>query len=106
MGISPSREKVGFGVELELTALPRSITRNLYSSKWAYYQQGYIDLKSAMQAYDLSTRMTIFGNHGRFQKSPPNYESWFLTYDSSVAGRDKRASEVAPEIMPMYLSSI
>ena len=105
MGVSPSREEVGFGVELEIAALPRHISRESFSSKWGYYQQGYQDLKSAMEAYGITTLMTTFDVDGRFQKYPPNYESWFLTYDSSVAGRDERASEVAPEILALYLCS-
>ena len=99
MGNAPSREAVGFGVELEITALPRPshrIERDSFSTKWGYFQQGYRDLKAAMEARGITTKMISFGKNGSFQKYPPNYESWFLTYDSSVAGRDKTASEAAP----------
>ena len=106
MGNSPSREEVAFGVELELTALPRHISPDSFSSTWAYYEQGYKDLKSAMEAYGITTSMTTFGENGHFQKHPRNYESWYLTYDTSMAGRDKKASEVAPEILHIYLCGI
>ena len=89
---------MGFGVELELTALPRRLFRAKHDTKYAYYQHGYQTLKSAMEERGLATSMITFTLDGGFVKYPRDYKHWYLTHDKSTDGRDEeKASEFSLE---------
>ncbi|KAL6719420.1 hypothetical protein ACLMJK_003660 [Lecanora helva] len=99
MGLSPSREPVGFGIELELVGLPRHFERDDAESKWKHYQSCYDALEAAMEKSGIATTSIIFDRKGRFKKYPQNYQSWYLTYDTSIVGRNKY------EAVPMEIVS-
>lgn len=88
MGISPSREAVGFGIELELTGIPRNagVSRSM---KWDYKRAGFRNLQSGMGKLGVETRMDPVKSNGRFYKYPKDYDRWNLQQDSSVKPRDE-----------------
>ena len=99
-GISPTREDVAFGVEIELTALPKDPSWSPTPDKWKYYQRGYNALASEMAERGLEVNRIEFSRNGGFKKKPGSYEKWFLTHDTSVTGRDdEKASECSLEVL-------
>ena len=97
MGNSPSREAVGFGIELELTGIPRNVDVSP-RKKWDYKRAAFRKLQSSMEKQGVKTRMDPINSNGRFNKYPKDYDQWNLQQDSSIKPRDKSAaSEVSPK---------
>ena len=92
---SPRREEVSFGVELEVTPIPKTFSRG-GEAKIPYYQRGYDLLKNAMDNGGIPTDSIKFRPEGSFVKYPKNYERWYLTHDTSAAGRNKREASEFP----------
>ena len=87
MGNSPSREYIGFGIEIELSGIPLD-TDVSANKKWDYKRAGYQALKSAMERRDIETTMDPINSNGRFRKHDGNYEMWHLTQDNSIRAED------------------
>ena len=101
MGISPSREAVGFGIELELTGTPRNVGVSP-SKKWDYKRAGFRNLQSRMEKLGVKTRMDPVNSNGRFYKYPKDYYQWNLQQDSSIEPRNEyAASKFSPKILSM-----
>ena len=99
MGNSPSREAVGFGIELELTGIPRNVDVSP-SNKWDYKRAGFQNLQSRMEMLGVKTRMDPVKSNGRFYKYPEDYDQWNLQQDSSIEPRDEyAASKFSPKIL-------
>lgn len=88
MGISPSRECVGFGIEIELSGIPRDVDVQP-RKEWDYKRAGFRALKSAMESQGIGTTMDPINKNGSFMKHPETYEFWHLTQDSSIEPEDK-----------------
>lgn len=91
MGNSPSREHIGFGIELELTGIPRDVDVSP-RKKWDYKRAGFRELQSAMEKRGVKTRMDPINSNGSFKKYPEDYNKWNLQQDSSIDPRDKPAA--------------
>ena len=101
MGNSPSREAIGFGIELELTGIPLDVDvspENISDYKRAGFQQ----LQSGMEKRGVQTRMDPVNSNGRFYKHPDDYSQWNLQQDSSIKLIDESAaSKFYPKILNM-----
>ena len=84
MFFSPRREQIGFGVELELAALPIHLTRYDDETDGEYYSRGYQSLRAAMHEYGIDSAVAQLHTSGLFTKRPDSYDHWFLTYDRSI----------------------
>lgn len=91
MGNSPSREAVGFGIELELTGVPHNVDV-LPRDKWDFKRAGFRELQSAMEEQGIKTRMDPINSNGRFYKHPKDYQEWNLQQDSSIKLLDESAA--------------
>ena len=101
MGNSPSREAVGFGIELELTGIPRNVGVSP-SKKWDYKRAGFRYLQSRMENLGVKTKMDPVNSNGRFNKYPENYDQWNLQQDSSIKPIDEyAASKFSPKMLNM-----
>ena len=91
---------MAFGVEIELTALPKDPSRSPSPDKWEYYQSGYDTLAFDMEERGLQVDRIEFKPNGGFKKYPRSYDKWYLTHDTSVIGEDeRRASECSFEVL-------
>ena len=88
MGSSPSREAIGFGIELELTGIPRNVDVSP-RKKLDYKRAGFRKLQSAMEKRGIKTRMDPVNSDGRFYKYPEDYDQWNLQQDSSIKPIDE-----------------
>ena len=101
MGNSPSREAVGFGIEIELSGIPRNVDVSP-SDKWEYKRAGFRELQSDMNRRGVRTGMDPINSNGRFKKRPEDYDQWNLQQDSSIEPRDEfAASKFSPEMLNM-----
>ena len=101
MDIPPSREAVGFGIELELTGIPCN-TDVLPRNKHDYKRAGFRKLQSAMEKRGVKTGMDPIKSNGRFYKYPEDYEQWNLQQDSSIEPQDEYlASKVSLKMVNM-----
>ena len=91
MGISPSRERVGFGIEIELSGIPWNVDASPIRKR-EYKRAGFRALKSAMEERDICTTMDRVSNNGSFVKHPGDYRFWHLTQDSSSDPENKPAA--------------
>lgn len=100
MGISPSRESVGFGIEIELSGVPLNVDDDSPEDGWDYKRAGFQALKDAMGERYIPTTMDPINPNGRFMKHPGDYNFWHLTQDNSIDPKDKpAASEFSRNIL-------
>lgn len=99
MGNKTSREAVGFGIELELTGIPRKVDVPPWK-KWDYKRAGFRKLQSALEDRGVKTRMDPVNSNGRFHKYPKDYDEWNLQQDSSIELIDEfTASKFSPKML-------
>ena len=91
MGNSPSRECVGFGIEIELSGVPRDVDVPP-KRKWDYQRAGFQALQFAMEQRSVGTRMDPVNSSGSFMKHPKDYDYWYLTQDRSIDPESKPAA--------------
>lgn len=91
MGNKTSREAVGFGIELELTGIPRNVDVSPWK-KWDYKRAGFRKLQSALENRGVKTKMDPVNSNGRFYKHPKDYNEWNLQQDSSIELIDESAA--------------
>ena len=88
-----------FGVELELTALPKEFRKVSSQTDRQYWKYGYEKLRDAMYDQGISAEVTKLLQNDNFIKYPSTYDHWFVTNDSSVKPKDSEASRSSIKII-------